>query len=168
MGASRPADMHSTPIKQSDSLDITCANMNAFWHKRLLCQSSQRSGSVARGAQRSASTATRVLVRPVLLGSLSSSAWRSPPWWRQHRPATGGRTTPTGIPSLPFCRRPPPTLQSVIIREFFTRRDRAQGFKIYLPLLDDRLAVRCARVIEIPRLIAPHPSINDCPLIHGK
>jgi hypothetical protein len=29
-------------IKKSDDLDNACAKMNAFWHKRLPCQSYQR------------------------------------------------------------------------------------------------------------------------------
>jgi hypothetical protein len=101
--------------------------------------------------------ATRPLACPVLLGRLSSSARLSPRWWRQHRPATGGGPTPTSIPSLPLGCRPPPTLQLVIIGQFFARRDRAQGFQIHPPLLDHRFAVRCARVIAIARLIAPPP-----------
>ncbi len=109
-----------------------------------------------------------LLARPVLLGHLSSSARLPPRWWRQHRPATGGGPTPTGIPSLPLGWRPPPTLQLVIIGQFFARCDRAQGFKIHPPLLGHRFAVRGARVIEILCLIAPHPRINDRPSIHGE
>jgi hypothetical protein len=122
--------------------------------------------SVARGAKHVNGHA--VLARPVLLGRLSTSARLSARWWRQHRPATGGGPTPTGIPSLPLGWRPPPTPQLIIVGQFFARRDRAQGFKIHPLLLGHRFAVRCTRVIEIARLIAPHPRINDRPSIHGE
>src|SRR5262245_1497485 len=59
----RPSDLHCAHISKSDALDNTCAKINAFWHKRLQCQSSQRCASAVAGSGRAADAGGRRLQR---------------------------------------------------------------------------------------------------------